>query len=156
MKQENLLQIGEVAKRAGTTVRTVRYYLELGLIQEAGRSKGGFYLFSAGTADTVSLIQKLRSAGLSLREIQAVYQARQQGSTGDQASSNVLEQLQAQKQRVEQKIQDYQELKQEIQEAMELARQCQGCSLRPSRETCLYCSVLQKESRLPLPIQAIL
>ncbi|MGM0424169.1 MAG: MerR family transcriptional regulator [Thermodesulfobacteriota bacterium] len=156
MAKKEYLQIGEVAQRAGTTVRTVRYYLELGLIQAESRSKGGFYLFSAQAADTVYFIQKLRSAGLGLRDIQAVYEARRQGDTGNEASSEVLRLLQGQKEVLEQKIQDYQRLLTEIQEAMELASYCQGCSCKPSRQTCLECSVLKDKQRLPLPIQAIL
>ncbi|MFO8031757.1 MAG: MerR family DNA-binding protein, partial [Desulfohalobiaceae bacterium] len=139
-----------------TTVRTVRYYLELGLIQAESRSKGGFYLFSAQAADTVYFIQKLRSAGLALRDIQAVYEARRQGDTGNEASSEVMRLLQRQKEILEQRIVDYQKLQAEIQEAIGLASQCQGCSCKPSRQTCLECRVLKDKQRLPLPIQAIL
>lgn len=57
---------------------------------------------------------------------------------------------------LEQKIQDYKKLQSEIEAALDLARQCHGCNLRPSRETCLACNVLSGRDKLPLPIQAIL
>ncbi|MFO7801463.1 MAG: MerR family transcriptional regulator [Desulfovermiculus sp.] len=151
-----LLQIGEVAARAGVTARTVRYYLEKGFIHAADRSSGGFYLFTPDAVDTVFYIHKLKEAGLSLKDIEKIYQARAKGSTGDQASTQVVEYLDQEKEILEQKIRDYQRLHFEIEAAIDLARQCHGCSLRPSRETCLACKVISGRDRLPLPIQAIL
>ncbi len=153
---KQLLQIGEVATRAGVTARTVRYYLEKGFIQAADRSPGGFYLFTPDAADTVFYIQKLKTAGLALQHIEKIYQARAQGTTGDQASTQVVEHLHQEKELLEQKIRDYQKLKSEIEEAIDLARKCHGCSQPPTRENCLACEVFSSRKRLPLPIQAIL
>lgn len=154
--ERQLLQIGEVAARAGVTVRTVRYYLERGLIREADRSPGGFYLFTPDAAETVFYIQKLKDVGLALRDIEDVYRARHRGPTGDRAASEVEEHLRREKELLEQRIRDNQRLKTEIEEAIELVAQCRGCEMRPSRETCLSCGVLADRERLPLPIQAIL
>lgn len=151
-----LLQIGEVAEKSGVTVRTVRYYLEKGFIQADERSPGGFYLFTQNAVDTVFYIQKLRMAGLALKDIEKIYQARAQSSTGDQASLQVVQYLVQEKEILEQKIRDFQKLKVEIEEAIDLAIQCHGCSLHPTRESCLNCKVLSGRDRLPLPIQAIL
>ncbi|MFO7877755.1 MAG: MerR family transcriptional regulator [Desulfovermiculus sp.] len=151
-----LLQIGEVAERSGVTVRTVRYYLERGFIQADERSPGGFYLFTQNAVDTVFYIQKLRMAGLGLKDIEKIYRARAQGSTGDQASMQVVQYLIQEKEILEQKIRDFQKLKVEIEGAIDLATQCHGCNLRPTRENCLDCKVLSGRDRLPLPIQAIL
>ena len=41
------LQIGEVAKRAGVSIDTLRYYEKVKLLPRAGRSTGGFRLFAA-------------------------------------------------------------------------------------------------------------
>ncbi|MEF8823492.1 MAG: MerR family transcriptional regulator [Desulfohalobiaceae bacterium] len=154
--EKELLKIGEVAARAGVTVRTVRYYLERGLIREADRSPGGFYLFTPDAAETVFYIQKLKEAGLALRDIEAVYRARHQGPTGDRAASEVERHLRREKEVLEQRVRDYQRLKAEVEEALELVAQCRGCEMRPSRETCLSCGVFAARERLPLPIQAIL
>ncbi|MFQ5637072.1 MAG: MerR family DNA-binding transcriptional regulator [bacterium] len=40
------MKIGELARETGLTIRTIRYYEELGLLQPLQRSKGGFRLFS--------------------------------------------------------------------------------------------------------------
>ncbi len=43
--KNGLMQIGELARKAGITLRTVRYYEQLGLIKHAVRTKGGFRLY---------------------------------------------------------------------------------------------------------------
>ena len=155
-KSENFCQIGEIAKMAGTTVRTVRYYMEEGFIEPATRSAGGFYLFFPQAADTVFFVQKLRDAGFALKQIRALYEARKNGATGDEASSRVLALLEEQKRAVEKKIADYQKLEVEIREAMDLVSRCQGCERAPNRETCRKCSVVTSREKLPLPCQAII
>jgi DNA-binding transcriptional MerR regulator len=63
------MQIGEVANLTNTTIRTVRYYLQEGLIRATDRSQGGFYLFDRRTVETVRYICHLRDLGLSLSKI---------------------------------------------------------------------------------------
>lgn len=155
-QHRNLFKIGEIADRAGTSVRTVRYYMEEGFIEAAARSTGGFYLFSPETGDTVFFIQKLKGAGLSLKEIKAIYTARKTGRTGEEASKKVLEHLKNQKAAVEQKIKDYQRLNAELDEAIEMVAQCRGCTAQPSRERCESCAVVRRRKTIPLPVRAIL
>lgn len=154
--RKKLFQIGEIAKKAGVSVRTVRYYMEEGFIEAAERSPGGFYLFAPEAAETVFFVQQLKDAGLALKDIKAIYEDRQNGETGDAAYPRILAHLEAQKERVAQKIADYERLKAEIEDAMELVRQCDGCRRKPNRENCENCSVVAGRKKLPLPFQAIL
>src|SRR6056297_3305896 len=97
---KKLFQIGEIAKKAGVSVRTVRYYMEEGFIEAVDRSPGGFYLFAPEAAETVFFVQQLKDAGLALKDIKAIYEARQNGETGDAAYPRVLDHLEAQRARV--------------------------------------------------------
>jgi len=151
-----LLQIGEIAQKAGVTVRTVRYYLDEGFIDAAGRSPGGFYLFTPDAADTVFWVQKLKDAGLALKDIKSIYLARRSGLTGHEASREVLRQLEQQKAIVEQKIADYQALKIEMEDAIDMVAGCEGCGLKPSRNNCTACSKITSRKKIPLPVKAIL
>ena len=63
----------------------------------------------------------MKDVEFALKDIERIYQARNQGETGEEASSQVVGHLQREKQAVEQKIRDYQNLKSEIEEAIELA-----------------------------------
>jgi DNA-binding transcriptional MerR regulator len=39
------LRIGEVSRRSGVSVKTIRFYCDQGLIEASTRSEGGFRLF---------------------------------------------------------------------------------------------------------------
>lgn len=61
--------VGELAKRAGLTVRTLHHYEELGLLRPSGRSEAGYRRY--GEADVLRLhrVLALRDAGLPLKAI---------------------------------------------------------------------------------------
>ena len=65
-------RIGELARRAGTTPRAVRYYEELGLLPERGRARGGHRLYDADDeARLRDLLHIKELLGLSLNELRA-------------------------------------------------------------------------------------
>ena len=66
------LDIGEVAKRSGIPVSTLRFYEEKGLIASEGR-RGLRRLFDAGVVERLALISVGRAAGFSLGEIARMF-----------------------------------------------------------------------------------
>lgn len=66
-----LLKIGEVAAKAGVSVRTVDYYTSLGLITPAARSDGSFRLYDPGVVERVTTVRRLESLGVGLDTITA-------------------------------------------------------------------------------------
>jgi len=66
---ENLMKIGEFARYADTNLRTLRYYEELGLMEPAARSDGGFRYYRATDVNRVHLIRDLQNLGLPLESI---------------------------------------------------------------------------------------
>ena len=46
-------RIGELSKRADKTVRTIHFYEELGLLQPAERSPGGFRMYTDKALDRI-------------------------------------------------------------------------------------------------------
>ncbi len=75
----SLMQVGELAKATGKTVRAIHLYEELGLLKPANRSKGRYRLFSSDAELRVRWISKLQNLGLSLTEIQGLVRE-QEGS----------------------------------------------------------------------------
>jgi DNA-binding transcriptional MerR regulator len=65
----DLLKIGEFARLADTNLRTVRYYEELGLLQPALRSAGGFRYYRRSDLARFETVRRLRHLGLSLAKI---------------------------------------------------------------------------------------
>lgn len=64
------LRIGDVAKRAGVSTRTIRYYQELGLLIPAGASPGGNRRYSEADLARLTRILELRDVmGFDLERI---------------------------------------------------------------------------------------
>lgn len=64
--------IGELAERAGATVKTVRFYSDQGLLPEAARSSGGHRRYGSQALERLHLIRSLRALDLPLPEIRRV------------------------------------------------------------------------------------
>ena len=73
---ENLHQIGEVAELVGLSLRTVRYYEEVGLLSAPARTEGGFRLYGAEHIDQLLLIKQMKPLGFSIEEMRALLDAR--------------------------------------------------------------------------------
>lgn len=70
--QPALLKIGDVAKKTGITLRTLRYYEELELIEPDNRSKGNFRLYGPSVIQRVQFITSLKKLDFSLEEIREI------------------------------------------------------------------------------------
>ncbi len=71
------LRIGEVAKRAGTTPRTIRYYEEIGLLPAAsGRQPGAHRTYAEADVERLTELLRLKELlGLSLEELKELIEA---------------------------------------------------------------------------------
>lgn len=66
------LRIGEVAKRAGVSIDTLRYYEKVRLLPRTSRSEGGFRLFAPEHVERVRFIKQAQQLGFSLDEIRGL------------------------------------------------------------------------------------
>ena len=72
---KDLHQIGEVADGLGLSLRTVRYYEEMGLITPAERTEGGFRLYSDEEIERLALIKEMKPLGFTVQEMRALLAA---------------------------------------------------------------------------------
>jgi DNA-binding transcriptional MerR regulator len=68
-RDQSLLQIGEVAERVGLSLRTVRYWGEIGLVRPSARSEGGFRLYSDADVERLPIVKQMKPFGLTLDEM---------------------------------------------------------------------------------------
>lgn len=66
------MHIGEAARRTGLSVRTVRYYSDLGLVPEAARTASGYRRYDGGAVVRLEYVRTLRELGLDLATIRRV------------------------------------------------------------------------------------
>jgi MerR family transcriptional regulator, copper efflux regulator len=72
---DELMTVGELARRTGLSVKAIRQYEALGLIYSAGRSDGNYRLFDESALWCTQVIGKLRSLGLTIRQIEQLASA---------------------------------------------------------------------------------
>ena len=66
----NRLKIGELAHLSGLSVKTIRYYEDIGLLAPTvERSSSGYRLFQSQVLNRLAFIKRAQSLGLSLQEI---------------------------------------------------------------------------------------
>lgn len=66
---EDLSHIGRVAETVGLSLRTIRYYEEIGLVTPSGRTTGGFRLYNSDDVDRLLLIKRMKPLGYPLEEM---------------------------------------------------------------------------------------
>jgi Cu(I)-responsive transcriptional regulator len=64
-----MLSIGTLAKRTGTKVQTIRYYEQIGLLPEPGRTEGGQRRYGREDLDRLAFVRHARQLGFSLDAI---------------------------------------------------------------------------------------
>jgi MerR family copper efflux transcriptional regulator len=73
------LRIGEVARRTGLPVKTIRYYCDEGLLQPKTRSASGYRLFDEENLAELKIIRALRAMDVSLPELARILEVRRAG-----------------------------------------------------------------------------
>lgn len=67
-----LLTIGELARRTGLPVKTIRYYADIGLVPPTERSHGGYRLYDATAVAQLDLVRTLRELDVDLPSVRTV------------------------------------------------------------------------------------
>ncbi|MES4905699.1 MULTISPECIES: MerR family transcriptional regulator [unclassified Streptomyces] len=67
-----LYSIGQLARRTGLTVKTIRFYSDRGIVAPAGRSPAGYRLYGAEAVARLELVRTLRELGLDLATVRKV------------------------------------------------------------------------------------
>jgi MerR family copper efflux transcriptional regulator len=73
------LRIGEVARRTGLPVKTIRYYCDQGLLQPRARSESGYRLFDEENLAELTIIRSLRAMDVSIPELVRILEVRRAG-----------------------------------------------------------------------------
>jgi DNA-binding transcriptional MerR regulator len=75
------MRIGELAERAGTSVKTIRYYDRIGVLRPEERSESGYRLYGEGALDRYRFVRAAQAVGLRLGEIREIIALRDRGET---------------------------------------------------------------------------
>lgn len=63
------MKVGQVAKAAGVSIQTIRFYERRGLLPAPPRLQSGYREYADGTVSTILLIKQMQELGFTLREL---------------------------------------------------------------------------------------
>ena len=93
-KRQSACKIGELAKRFGVKVSTLRYYEEIGLLP-AARLASGYRAYSEEDAQRLRFVLKAKRAGFRLEEILTILRLGRHGTACDYVRDTVARHLRA-------------------------------------------------------------
>ncbi|NMD57625.1 MULTISPECIES: MerR family transcriptional regulator [Tsukamurella] len=101
------MKIGELSRRTGVSVRSLRYYEEQGLLAP-DRTAGGHRDYPEEAVDRVILVQQLFAAGLHSPRIARLLPCMRapEGDPNERATAELAEQLIAERKRIDGAITD--------------------------------------------------
>ncbi len=156
----HLIKIGVLAKNAHVSLRTLRYYEEIGLIAPASHSKGGHRLYSQDDVKKLEVINYLKSLPLSLEEIKEIFTYKKiSPGKGKKEQVAVLSKLLESKLgAVNGRIKRLTQIKDELTGMVDILRDCARCEGKPllKTETCGDCQAVGRHTPLPLMMSVFL
>jgi DNA-binding transcriptional MerR regulator len=108
------MQIGQLAKLAQVTPRTIRYYESLGLLYPHEREGSGFRYYGPDALARLKKIEYLKNLDFSLDEIGSVIELYFSESSNYLGKLKIIEILQAHLKEVDEKIDSLQQFRNEI------------------------------------------
>jgi Hg(II)-responsive transcriptional regulator len=114
------LSIGQVARRAGVGVETVRFYERQGLLEEPARRESGYREYGEDVVARLRFIKRAKALGFTLKEVRALLDLRlEPGAT----RADVRRQAEAKVADIEAKVRDLQRMKEAL---LRLTADCHG------------------------------
>lgn len=147
-RESGLFTTGDMARLTGSTLRTVRFYDQEGLISPAARSCGGHRVFDDSSLQRLQFILDMREAGMSLADIKHLFAMKKAAESAGQATEEMSEFLNHQVEEMQNKIAKLERLRSELGRMMESIRDCGTCNEPRFKKQCGSCSVM-KQCGLP-------
>lgn len=128
------LTIGKLAKQAGVTIETIRYYQRKGLLREPEKTATGYRQYPVGAITRIRFIKRAQQCGFTLKEISELLLL-DSGHCQD-----VRKMAEQKRQQVEKQIKDLSSLHNVLDNLVK------GCQTDPSTEHCSIIDTLSKET----------
>jgi DNA-binding transcriptional MerR regulator len=126
-----LLKIGDFARLASTNLRTLRYYEEMGLLEPASRSQGGFRYYRRAHLNRLNMIRDLQGLGLNLDRIRELMATRELVGERERFVARVGEALREQDRLLAERVKVLDEQRAGIARALAKLHDCEHCRHSP-------------------------
>ncbi len=122
-----LLKIGDIAQKTEVTMRTLRYYEELRLIEPDHRSKGNFRLYHPNVIHRILFIHSLKKLDLTLEEIRDILGPADTLMTDKAIVDRTRQALQFKKEKITAKLAEITAMGHEVDFTLKILEGCQVC-----------------------------
>ncbi len=139
--EDNLLQVGEVARRCGKTVRAIHHYEDIGLLKPHKRSKGRYRLYAPDAVARVRWIVKLHDMGMTLSQIQKILALWEAAPSAPEAMAEIRAAYGDKLAEVSEQIARLRALERELELSLEYLNTCETCDPDELVATCCSCTV---------------
>lgn len=134
------LQVGDLAKESGKTVRAIHLYEELQLLRPAGRSKGRYRLFGPDALVRIRWIGKLQEMGFSLADIQTVVRDWEESGSAPHAMTKMREVYKKKLEETREQVRRLQTLEHELEASLTYLDTCDVCEPDRILSACRVCN----------------
>lgn len=69
---EGGIAIGELSRRTGVNIETIRYYERVGMVEKPARTQAGRRVYGSDHVRALSLVRRSRELGFTPREVRAI------------------------------------------------------------------------------------
>lgn len=146
---EDLMQVGDLARISGKTVRAIHLYEELELLRPAARSKGRYRLYTKDALLRIRWIVKLQDMGFTLTDIQTVLREWEQSSSAPGAMEKMREVYKKKLAETAAELQKIQALKRELEASVAYLDTCDTCDPERMLSACKKCDLHDCSSHVP-------
>ena len=108
--------IGDIARKAGLTPRTIRYYEDIGLLASVRRIEGGRRVYTEEDIRRLKFVSRLKVLGLTLEEMKELEDLYLTHRSNDRVLPHLLELLDGHLATIESRIEQLSVLKRDIQD----------------------------------------
>lgn len=138
-ERSHLLRIGDLSRLSGKSVRAIHLYEELGLVQPATRSSGGFRLYEASAVERLRWIGLLHELGFSLQDMRALVRTWWGADLGTRAMDDLRDVFERKLGETREAIGRHRKLEQELMEGLAYLETCRECATPSAVTACCGC-----------------
>lgn len=151
MAQSAGIQIGELSRRTGCNIETIRYYERIALLPAPARSAGRYRIYDTGDVRRLTFIRRSRELGFTLDAVRALLEL---SDNGDAACAEVRQVAASHLAEVRAKIADLQAMEHILAEAVQrcAADGLPGCPIMDALSTLHHRLIFQKRSSDIAPV----
>ena len=139
--ESDCLSTGDMARLSNTTLRTVRFYEQEGLICSMARQGGSHRKFAPSELRKLQIISDLRESGLSLQDIKMLIGMKNRCSSAQAAAGQMTETLCRRIRELQERIDTLSRVRDELVSTVQTIQHCRDCHEPQFPARCAECDV---------------